>query len=84
MSSLQNQAVATHYRYCSLKSTRFPTSNKKPVLGNIANKAVFKIITTENSRIFDQYFVVFLFGKRHLLEYLQMYLIIKVPGFELT
>lgn len=54
----------------TLKSKRFPNSDLKTMLGNITYQRALKIITTDKARTYNQYFAVFIFGKRHFLEYM--------------
>ena len=56
MSSLQKQADATDYMHWFLKSNWIPTSDLK-IGARIYGKSVFfTIVTTDNTRTFNQYF----------------------------
>ena len=59
MSSLQKQADATDYMYWFLKSNWIPTSDLK-IGSRIYGKSVFfTIVTTDNTRTFNQIFCWF-------------------------
>lgn len=60
----------------TLKSKRFPNSDLKTMLGNITYQRALKIITTDKARTYNQYFAVFIFGKRHFLEYMNICVIL--------